>query len=291
MGEIFSPAILTPRMGITPEAINILNPIITRVEQFDPRSFPATETGTTDTLGMADISATKVYSSASAVTVTIPANSDVAFPIGTTIKAVRTGAGLVTFSPAGGVTLRKPTGIKPNRSMRAMVKKSADQTNADYTTIAAITFDSETEDTDAFHDTSSNTSRFTIPSGLGIKKVRLSAHVRITNYTANSYIALFTGKNGNLDFDGMQGRIVQSALTVGEIGLTTAPVTCTDADFFQLSLEVTGDTTISVIAARTTWAIEVVEIDAQGTIAHQYGEVTLLKIGADEWVISGPGLG
>jgi len=44
-------------------------------------------------------------SNASAVTLTIPANSAVAFPIGTEISAFQAGAGQVTIAGAGGVTV------------------------------------------------------------------------------------------------------------------------------------------------------------------------------------------
>lgn len=43
--------------------------------------------------------------SASTITVTIPTNATVAFPVGSEIVIARYGAGAVTFSPASGVTL------------------------------------------------------------------------------------------------------------------------------------------------------------------------------------------
>ena len=44
-------------------------------------------------------------SNASASTLTIPANADVAFPVGTVITVLNKGAGAVTISGAGGVTV------------------------------------------------------------------------------------------------------------------------------------------------------------------------------------------
>lgn len=49
-------------------------------------------------------------SNASPITVTIPTNASVAFPIGTQIDAAQIGAGVVTFAPAGGVTIRSKAG-------------------------------------------------------------------------------------------------------------------------------------------------------------------------------------
>lgn len=65
------------------------------------------------TLGLADINAHLVFSSASAVTVTVPANASVAFPIGSTIDLEQTGAGQVSVAGEVGVTVNKPSGHTP----------------------------------------------------------------------------------------------------------------------------------------------------------------------------------
>lgn len=51
-------------------------------------------------------------SSASAVTLTVPANSSVAYPVGTSIDILQTGAGQVTVAGAGGVTVNATPGLK-----------------------------------------------------------------------------------------------------------------------------------------------------------------------------------
>jgi hypothetical protein len=51
-------------------------------------------------------------SSSSGVTVTIPANSSVAYPVGTSIDILQTGAGQVTIAGAGGVTVNATPGLK-----------------------------------------------------------------------------------------------------------------------------------------------------------------------------------
>jgi hypothetical protein len=51
-------------------------------------------------------------SSASGVTVTIPADSSVNFPVGTSIDVLQTGAGQVTIAGAGGVTVNGTPGLK-----------------------------------------------------------------------------------------------------------------------------------------------------------------------------------
>lgn len=64
-------------------------------------------TTTSDTFVLADLRNKLVtYANASAIAVTIPLNSSVAFPIGTSINIAQTGAGQVTVSGAVGVTVR-----------------------------------------------------------------------------------------------------------------------------------------------------------------------------------------
>jgi hypothetical protein len=63
------------------------------------------QTGTTYTPALADLNALVTCSNAAPVTVTIPANGTVAFPVGTRIDFVQMGAGKVSFVPATGVTI------------------------------------------------------------------------------------------------------------------------------------------------------------------------------------------
>jgi hypothetical protein len=51
-------------------------------------------------------------SKASAVTLTIPTNASVAYPVGTTVDIIQTGSGQVTIAGAGGVTVNATPGLK-----------------------------------------------------------------------------------------------------------------------------------------------------------------------------------
>jgi hypothetical protein len=51
-------------------------------------------------------------SKASAVTLTIPLNATIAYPVGTTIDIIQTGSGQVTIAGAGGVTVNATPGLK-----------------------------------------------------------------------------------------------------------------------------------------------------------------------------------
>jgi hypothetical protein len=63
------------------------------------------QTGTTYTLALNDAGKVITATNASPVTITVPGNSTVAYPIGTQIVVVAGGAGAVTFSPVVGVTV------------------------------------------------------------------------------------------------------------------------------------------------------------------------------------------
>ena len=69
------------------------------------------QTGTTNQFVLSDGSQTGLnpitsFSNASPVTVTVPANSTVAYPVGAQIDCIQDGNGKVTFTPAVGVTIR-----------------------------------------------------------------------------------------------------------------------------------------------------------------------------------------
>lgn len=63
------------------------------------------QTGTTYTLVLTDVSKAIECNNAAAVTVTVPPNSSVAFPIGTIIEVLQVGAGKVTVAAGAGVTI------------------------------------------------------------------------------------------------------------------------------------------------------------------------------------------
>jgi hypothetical protein len=63
------------------------------------------QTGTTYTFVLGDAGKVITATNASPVTVSVPGNSTVPFPIGTQIVVIAGGAGAVTFSPVAGVTL------------------------------------------------------------------------------------------------------------------------------------------------------------------------------------------
>ena len=71
-----------------------------------------TQTGTTYTTVLADQSKLVTLNNASAIALTIPANSSVAYPTGTQIDLSQFGAGQVTVAGASGVTVNSASGLK-----------------------------------------------------------------------------------------------------------------------------------------------------------------------------------
>jgi len=68
--------------------------------------------GTTYTLALTDIGLFVTCSNGSDITVTIPVNSTIAFPIGSQVNIMQLGAGQVTLSPFSGTVLLRSAGAK-----------------------------------------------------------------------------------------------------------------------------------------------------------------------------------
>ena len=84
------------------------------------------QSGTTYTLVLADASKVVTATNGSAITVTVPPNSSVAFPIGTKVFISQGGAGSVTIAEGSGVTINAPASapleIDEENGSRILVK-------------------------------------------------------------------------------------------------------------------------------------------------------------------------
>lgn len=69
------------------------------------------QTGTTYTLVLADAAKVVRCANASAITLTVPPNSSVAFPVGTRVDITQSGAGALTVAAGAGVTINKPASL------------------------------------------------------------------------------------------------------------------------------------------------------------------------------------
>jgi hypothetical protein len=73
------------------------------------------QTGTTYTLVLTDNGKFIKCTNAASITLTVPPNSSVAFPIGAEISVMQNGAGAITFAQGSGVTIRsKDTNLTTN---------------------------------------------------------------------------------------------------------------------------------------------------------------------------------
>jgi hypothetical protein len=88
------------------------------------------QVGTTYTLVLTDAGKEIRFTNGSAVSLTIPPNSSVAFPIGTEIIIVQYGAGTVTVGPGSGVTINSAGGrldLYEQYSAAALIKQNVDE--------------------------------------------------------------------------------------------------------------------------------------------------------------------
>lgn len=87
------------------------------------------QTGTSYTLVLADAWKRVEMGNASSNTLTVPLNSSVAFPVGTQIDVIQTGAGTTTIAATGGVTINSRGGLLGSAGQWAgmtLVKRATD---------------------------------------------------------------------------------------------------------------------------------------------------------------------
>lgn len=101
-------------------------------------------------------------------------------------------------------------------------------------TATAFEFNAEEYDTDGFHDTSTNTSRFTVPSGKGGKYLIHANLSSINDWSGAQYIILYV--NGSIYASNgynADGRIAWQTITANMIN-ASAVITLNAADYLQV---------------------------------------------------------
>jgi hypothetical protein len=167
---------------------------------------------------------------------------------------------LIEIENAGGNS-RKVTASNAAKSFQSLafrgclVTKSADQTAANFTTGTALTFNTELYDTDAIHDTSSNTSRLTVPSG--VSYVQVSGNIFLSNVTASEDVYLDIRKNGVQFVAGLPNIGTRSSLGFPRASIISSPMAVSPGDYFELFLTTTADTSITVTATGTWFAMQI----------------------------------
>lgn len=212
-------------------------------------------------------------------TFTIPPQSSVAFAYGVQfILWNDAAAGDIVVTPGAGVTINGASMYIPPMSgaiiqrkldddwdviriiepgqWGALVKKSADQTGADYSVATAVAWDAEVRDTHSIHSNITNNTRLTTPTGA--KRVRVKANIELANNAANNWVEIKIKKNGAA-FDGQGGQTVEVGSTTPIVNCSTAEVAVTGGtDYFEVFLR-TQDTAVDVVAAGSWFEMEVIE--------------------------------
>lgn len=135
-----------------------------------------------------------------------------------------------------------------------LLTKSSNQSIPN-STATALTWESKEEDTDDFHDVSTNNSRITI--GSGISRVRLSSNL---NWASNNSGVrdIFITKNGG-GFAGA-GRDRVSANGITPMNARSSVVSVSQGDYFEVEAIQTSGGSLDVVANNVTWfALEVIE--------------------------------
>lgn len=144
----------------------------------------------------------------------------------------------------------------------ALVHKAADQTAANYSAGAVIAWDSEASGYDdaAYHDTVTNNSRITIPT-TGKYRFDFNVEVGAATLTASEYARAGLIKNGSIaTFLGAKWAICEISATVASfLQGGSAVISCTAGDYFEVWLDTESDTSITVAAAGSWFAVERVE--------------------------------
>jgi hypothetical protein len=163
------------------------------------------------------------------------------------------------------------------RFMGAQVNLVASTAAQNYAAGIAIPFGAEQYDTDGFHDTVSNPARMTIPLGLGIKKVKVSATVRVSAITAGSDNFLAIRKNGAEAYLGSPAlHHENSAATSTTISVSSGAIPVVAGDYFECWFS-TSDTSTGLEADRTSFSIEVVEVEGGINIANVQNDATTAR--------------
>lgn len=139
----------------------------------------------------------------------------------------------------------------------ALVKKSADQTSADYSAFPTVSWDAEEYDTDAYHDNSTNPSRLTVPAA-GYYVVSGELSVGSGTLTVSEYIRLSINRRNSAGT--LQSLIglpqnditeISASPTISVLG-NSMPILCSAGDYFEISFDTEADTSIT-IQATTSW--------------------------------------
>lgn len=138
----------------------------------------------------------------------------------------------------------------------ALVTKSVDQTAADYHTSGQlVAFDSQIYQYGTWHSTSVNNTRLTVPTG--VTKVRLSGQVGVAAGTSDKLAKIYLYKNGTTmsPYISFWSDILNAT---PRTQIMSPVLSVSPGDYFELYFYYQDDTSITIDATETWFAIEMV---------------------------------
>lgn len=178
---------------------------------------------------------------------------------------------------------RRPTAsVALSGFVGAQVKKSADQTGADYTTATAISWGTSIFDTNSF---SNGGSKLIVPALANGYYGVVLANVSLANLGASTNsVALSINKGGTGNYIGSSGfrrgraSGVENTATKHWIQCRTPPIQLATGDEFESILQLYGDSSVDLIGAQSSFAIYLIGsspvgcllYDASGTTGQNY---------------------
>ena len=125
--------------------------------------------------------------------------------------------------------------------------------------ITVISFTSESYDTSAIHDNSTNPSRLTVPAG--VTRVKLITQVEFAG-NASGYRSIFIYKNGG-SYQGEPQVVVAPQATANRIQAVSAALTVVAGDYFEVNVYQTSGGPLNAIGGgngdNTWFAMEIIE--------------------------------
>jgi hypothetical protein len=172
-----------------------------------------------------------------------------------------------TITAGTGISVSNGDGVSGNPTIStasfsgALVKKSADQTAANYSANPTVTWNAEEYDTDGYHDTGSNTDRLTVPSA-GKYKVGFEVSVGSGTLTASDYvrasISRFNSSSVAQSFIGLPTDIITEISATPQVALSgwSSWIDCSSGDYFVVNFDTESDASITITASTSWFAIE-----------------------------------
>ena len=115
--------------GGTTDVKILLSAIAAYVAATNPGLVVTTQAGTSYTPVLGDANSRIRFTNGAAITLTIPPNASVAFPVGTTIEFVQAGAGVLGVSAGAGVTVNSNGSLFHTNGQYAVAELTQDAAN------------------------------------------------------------------------------------------------------------------------------------------------------------------